>query len=155
MAIELERIGWEDAPSEQTPIDSGNLKQMENNTEDAINKAINQIGTTVETSTGNYIKFDSGLLIQYGRKRLPNVSITSDYYGSCKRGPEGMVLGNFPIKFIDVPIVSIIPNYTAIWLIINNSATANSLPTITLCAPQVYYSTINVDIDYIAIGKWK
>lgn len=37
MAIELDRIGWEDAPSEQTPIDSGNLKQMENNTEKAIN----------------------------------------------------------------------------------------------------------------------
>lgn len=38
MAITLNRIGWEDAPSEQTPIDSGNLKQMENNTEDAINE---------------------------------------------------------------------------------------------------------------------
>lgn len=38
MAIELNRIGWEDAPSEASPIDSGNLKQMENNTEDAINK---------------------------------------------------------------------------------------------------------------------
>lgn len=43
MAIELNRIGWEDAPSEQTPLDSGNLKQMENNTEDAINEAISQI----------------------------------------------------------------------------------------------------------------
>ena len=36
MAITLNRIGWEDAPSEQTPIDSGNLKQMENNTENAL-----------------------------------------------------------------------------------------------------------------------
>lgn len=155
MAIELNRIGWEDAPSEQTPIDSGNLKQMENNTEDAINEAINQIGTIVETSTGNYIKFDSGLLIQYGKKRLSNVAITLDYYGSCKRGPEGMVLGDFPIKFIDVPIVSIIPNYTAIWCTINNMATANSLPKITLVAPQTFNSTINVEINYIAIGKWK
>lgn len=43
MAITLNRIGWEDAPSEQTPIDSGNLKQMENNSEDGINEAISQI----------------------------------------------------------------------------------------------------------------
>lgn len=40
MKVELERIGWEDEPSEETPIDSGNLKQMENNTENAINKAV-------------------------------------------------------------------------------------------------------------------
>ena len=43
MAIELNRIGWEDAPSEQTPIDSGNLKQMEQNTEDGINELGSQL----------------------------------------------------------------------------------------------------------------
>lgn len=36
MAVELKRIGWKDEPSEDTPIDSGNLKQMENNTQEAI-----------------------------------------------------------------------------------------------------------------------
>lgn len=36
MSIELKRIGWQDEPSEETPIDSGNLKQMENNTEKAL-----------------------------------------------------------------------------------------------------------------------
>lgn len=34
--IELERIGWKDEPSQETPIDSGNLNQMENNTEKAL-----------------------------------------------------------------------------------------------------------------------
>lgn len=36
MSIKLERIGWEDEPSTKTPIDSGNLKKMEENTQTAI-----------------------------------------------------------------------------------------------------------------------
>ena len=52
MAIELNRIGWEDAPSEQTPIDSGNLKQMENNAEDGIN-ALFELLTTNMTIYSN------------------------------------------------------------------------------------------------------
>lgn len=38
MPITIQRIGWEDEPSEATPIDSGNLKAMENNAENAINE---------------------------------------------------------------------------------------------------------------------
>ena len=34
----MNRIGWKDEPSTDTPIDSGNLKQMEDNAEDAINR---------------------------------------------------------------------------------------------------------------------
>lgn len=34
----MNRIGWKDEPSTDTPIDSGNLKQMEDNAEDAINE---------------------------------------------------------------------------------------------------------------------
>ena len=43
MSITIERIGWEDEPSEATPIDAGNLKAMEDNTENGINAAITQI----------------------------------------------------------------------------------------------------------------
>lgn len=34
--IDMQRIGWENSPSTNTPISSENLKQMENNTEKAI-----------------------------------------------------------------------------------------------------------------------
>ena len=33
MSIQLDRIGWKDEPSTDTPIDSGNLGKMEDNTE--------------------------------------------------------------------------------------------------------------------------
>lgn len=38
MSIVLDRIGWEDEPSTNTPIDSGNLKKMEDNAEKGINE---------------------------------------------------------------------------------------------------------------------
>ncbi len=54
MAVELKRIGWKDEPSEDTPIDSGNLKQMENNTQEAITelekKDILAVGFNGDTS---------------------------------------------------------------------------------------------------------
>lgn len=40
MNVELEKIGWKNLPSEDTPISAENLEQMENNTENAINKAV-------------------------------------------------------------------------------------------------------------------
>lgn len=43
MPITIQRIGWEDEPSEATPIDSGNLKAMENNAENAINELETQM----------------------------------------------------------------------------------------------------------------
>ena len=49
MSIQLDRIGWEDEPSTATPIDSGNLKKMEENTQKAISEveqiAINNVMT--------------------------------------------------------------------------------------------------------------
>lgn len=43
MSIELDRIGWEDEPSTKTPIDSGNLKKLEEN----IQKALSELETLV------------------------------------------------------------------------------------------------------------
>lgn len=38
MAFSLDKIGWKDEPSTDTPIDSGNLGKMEENTEKFVNK---------------------------------------------------------------------------------------------------------------------
>jgi len=44
----LKRIGWKDEPSEDTPIDSGNLKQMENNFEEYVQEEIGTVNRTIE-----------------------------------------------------------------------------------------------------------
>ena len=47
MSIELDRIGWEDEPSTKTPIDSGNLKKMEENTQKAITELETNLKETI------------------------------------------------------------------------------------------------------------
>ena len=52
--ITIDRIGWKDDPDTSTPLDSGNLKEMENNSEAGINilKSNVQIALTeLETKT--------------------------------------------------------------------------------------------------------
>ena len=47
MAIILKRVGWENKPSKKTPANSANLKQMEDNAENAIN----ELGDSFEWKT--------------------------------------------------------------------------------------------------------
>lgn len=68
---------------------------------------VNDLYKIVSTENGNYIKFESGTLIQFGEKNLSSITINTDYYGSCKRGPEGSDLGEFPIQFLEKPNVNI------------------------------------------------
>lgn len=79
MAIELDRIGWEDAPSEQTPLDSGNLKQMENNVEKAINAAITSLQNKKSTILTAYNSEDH----------------TYNHTGSNRDLVEPILLGSF------------------------------------------------------------
>lgn len=57
MAINLDniiinRIGWKDDPDTSTPLDSGNLKEMENNAE----RGINELKTNVQTAFTDLLK---------------------------------------------------------------------------------------------------
>lgn len=57
MAINLDniiinRIGWKDDPDTSTPLDSGNLKEMENNAE----SGINELKTNVQTAFTDLLK---------------------------------------------------------------------------------------------------
>lgn len=72
---DLPKIGWEDAPSEQTPIDSGNLKQMENNTDTTIKKVENNVQTAINDI------INSSLPVMYiGSHRNNNRYSLSDNY---------------------------------------------------------------------------
>lgn len=116
-----------------------------------------KLGEIIETENGNYIKFDSGTLIQFGIKVLSNISINTDFYGSCKRSPEGMQLGNYPIDFVDAPSISLNVSYSGIWLTEVNWLNKNTeLPRITLLGPSgINISNGNFTIRWLAIGRWK
>lgn len=116
-----------------------------------------ELGKIVETENGSYIKFVNGTLIQFGEKNLGNVNVNTDFYGSCKRGPEGQELGEFPISFAEKPNVNIRVQSLPLWFVQQswNDNTTN-LPKITLVAPNGLSTMVqNVLISWFAIGKWK
>lgn len=65
MPISMQRVGWEDLPSEVTPIDAGNLKAMENNAENAINELEARVAKLEDgewinaTLTGNFVNYQN------------------------------------------------------------------------------------------------
>ena len=91
MAITLNRIGWEDAPSEQTPIDSGNLKQMENNTEDAINELDDKKTANMTTYYGQSQVYPHGS--SYLEERIWMDKYVGDGKGYLTKGTDGVLIG--------------------------------------------------------------
>lgn len=71
MSIKLERIGWEDEPSTKTPIDSGNLKKMEENAQTVI--------TELENLLNGKVLFENSL----GTK--DDITLSNDNFTNYKR----------------------------------------------------------------------
>jgi hypothetical protein len=69
--ITIDRIGWKDDPDTSTPLDSGNLKAMENNAEDGINQLKSNIQTAV---TEIETKIKKNIITAYSTKNQKGVS---------------------------------------------------------------------------------
>lgn len=69
--ITIDRIGWKDDPDTSTPLDSGNLKAMENNAEDGINKLKSNVQTAV---TEIETKMKKNIITAYSTKNQKGVS---------------------------------------------------------------------------------
>lgn len=92
MAITLNRIGWEDAPSEQTPIDSGNLKQMENNAEDGINDLLKLISSNMTRYLNASYNFSHTGSSQYLQEPIKLNKTIDNSNGYLEEGDNGAVI---------------------------------------------------------------
>lgn len=70
--IIIDRIGWKDDPDTSTPLDSGNLKEMENNSEAGINKLKSnvQIALTELESKTNKLNTEIDNLKKYSTEEV-------------------------------------------------------------------------------------
>lgn len=70
--ITIDRIGWKDDPDTSTPLDSGNLKEMENNSEAGINtlKSNVQIALTELESKTNELNTEIDNLKNYSTEEV-------------------------------------------------------------------------------------
>lgn len=170
--VELSRIGWKDEPSEETPIDSGNLKKSEENVQTAINTlkanieaVINGLGNIfqeieeqkIEDDEG-YIKYKDGKLIQWGVHTY-SVGTNDSYYNIGYRSGELYFGGEeykIPFKKITNLQISHIPSDSSsfISVISKSSNKLTKLPNYTYVSAGKQ-PNLMVDCYYYAIGTWK
>ena len=145
----MEKIFFEDLPSTNTPINSANLNQMQDNMESAINGIV-ESGIN---GNGSWMKFSDGTMICRNTVRLTGISTVVPSNGAIPIS-ENQEAIPFPAEFIESPQVEMSACRHNSWI------GYNWRPTTTATAQFAIYTNIPlsdfyIDIQYIAIGKWK
>lgn len=99
----MDRITFENLPSQKSALSAEKLNQMQDNIEEAINEIID----SGSNDNGSYVKFSDGTMIC--RKTIPKENfLTTQTNVTAVQGisiyRSGAYLWNFPVAFIDTDI---------------------------------------------------
>lgn len=108
-----------------------------------------QVSEIIESGQ-NYIKLSDGTMICYSSYSFNNQTL-SDFYSFCNLTPDINVV--FPKQFKGIPIISVLSKTFQMFSTLITSANDSSFK-FRGCYPKTY-SSMNGEIDYIAIGRWK
>lgn len=144
----MNKINWENLPSQATPINAENLNALQTNVENAINAIIRQ----GSNSSAKYIKFSDGTLIQYGKVTLQTYDGRSS--GGLTYWSKDDVV-TLPANFKDTNFV-ITTNVSLANM--NVFAQSYGIATDTDKVRISFVATADQEsriIDFICIGRWK
>lgn len=127
-------MAWENLPSTNSPINATNL---------------NKITDSGSNTNGNYIKFQDGTLIQWGRKNLPSVSFTQLTTGICYSAAQSIT---YPTAFIANPSSSVMSRTRNLSWIINVSSSTTALGFYVVNSNS---GSTDADIEWMAVGRWQ
>lgn len=134
----------------QSPyISATNLNNLQNNVENAINGIIE----SGSNANGNYIKYADGTMI-CTKSVIASTKIENPW-GNLFESSQ-LDLGNFPVSFIETPVLSV--NKTigrGSWLELVEGTTNSAIGNTYLVSAVSNTATTNITINIIAIGKWK
>lgn len=146
-------------------IDTGEIAQQVSeitnsySTSTGIGYSANYINNNVgvvdsgSNANGNYIKYADGSMICYNTKQYTNIPI-NNAYGALYESSV-ITLDNFPVAFIDIPIVSTSINRgTTVWVEALPNLSATGLGTTWFMKPTSSTGS-SFWFSYIAIGRWK
>ena len=110
-----------------------------------------KIRNIIESGDG-YIKYSDGTMICYGE--YTGTSELFDYFGWCIRTAENINI-TFKKEFLSAPMVTITPRYNSyIFSIAINQISATGFK-FTGLKPSGARSSTYINMNYMAIGKWK
>jgi len=112
---------------------------------------VNGIIESGSNANGKYIKYIDGTMICYGTKHYNSVSISNTYQSVMKWYNDNI---SFPQTFIGRPIVNGNVNVDGDLIYFNTHSITTTTFSYFISSEKSGTFT-NVDVDYIAIGKWK
>ncbi len=118
-----------------------------------LNDKISEIIESGSNSNGNYIKFSDGTMI-CTKSVIASTKIENPW-GNLFESSQ-LDLGNFPVSFIETPVLSV--NKTigrGSWLELVEGTTNSAIGRTFLVSAVSTTATTNITINIIAIGKWK
>lgn len=162
----MQKINFQNLPNTTTSVSAGNLNQLQDNVEDVFDGdvAMGNINTTGvkinntpiidsgSNENGNYIKYADGTMICWDRIRVTDQAIDG-VYGSLYVGTRVIT---FPVAFVSQP-VGFCSEFqwgtSASW----GNVRGINTTTITVKGNDAFprATGTNVQIGWMAIGKWK
>lgn len=119
---------------------------------------ISKIIESGSNTNGYYIKYENGIMFQYGVQNKGNINFTADWWGTFTRfnnesGSDTII--TFPLEFNEIYFCSIVPSGQNVLNVDGNNIYTTTSATPYLICPKGNTGVKNIRLFFFAIGTWK
>ena len=122
---------------------------------------LNDISKIIESGSntnGYYIKYENGIMFQYGFQDKGNINFTADWWGTFTRFNDESGANTritFPLEFNEIYFCNLVPSSQNLINVEGNNIYTTTSATPYLICPKNNIGARNVKIFFFAIGTWK
>ena len=122
---------------------------------------LNDISKIIESGSntnGYYIKYENGMMFQYGFQDKGSINFTADWWGTFTRFNDESGANTtitFPLKFNEIYFCNLVPSSQNLINVEGNNVYTTTTATPYLICPKNNTGARNVKIFFFAIGTWK
>ena len=122
---------------------------------------LNDISKIIESGSndkGYYIKYENGIMFQYGVQDKGNINFTADWWGTFTRFNDESGANTtitFPLKFNEIYFCNLVPSSQNLINVEGNNIYTTTTATPYLICPKNNTGARNVRLFFFAIGTWK
>ena len=122
---------------------------------------LNDISKIIESGSntnGYYIKYENGIMFQYGFQDKGNINFTADWWGTFTRFNDESGANTtitFPLEFNEIYFCNLVPSSMNIINVDGNNKYTTTSATPYLICPKNNTGARNVQLFFFAIGTWK
>lgn len=122
---------------------------------------LNDISNIIESGSNNkgyYIKYENGIMFQYGVQDKGNINFTADWWGTFTRFNDESGANTtitFPLEFNEIYFCNLLPSSQNVINVEGNDVYTTTTATPYLICPKNNIGARNVRLFFFAIGTWK